>query len=77
MSVLLQGNLSNQDDLLKQMQYQERVKRLGREQTRRELALIREEESLYQQRVQGALTRPHPDNVHPRRLLGGRASGGL
>ena len=65
----LQENLSYQDDLLKQMDYQQKVKEVDVQQNKKELELNKEAERLYQQRVQAAISRPHPDKVHPRRLL--------
>ncbi len=59
------------------MDYQEQMKWSKREHARRELAVMEEEEAVYQQRVEAALARTHTDKVHPRRLLGQRALKGV
>ena len=43
---------------------------MEKEQAQMEIALHKEAEAYYQQKVQAALTRPHPDKMHPRRLSG-------
>ena len=67
-----QSNLVYQNNLLQQMDYQQKLKELEVVQSHRELELCKEAELAYQQRVQRALERPHPDKIHPRRLLSER-----
>ncbi len=45
------------------MDYQEQMKRSKREHARRELAVMEEEEAVYQQRVEAALARTHTDKT--------------
>lgn len=66
------SNLVYQNNLLQQMDYQQKLKELEVVQSHRELELCKEAELAYQQRVQRALERPHPDKIHPRRLLSER-----
>ena len=68
--VVLQAKLSYQDSLLQQISYQKTVRAMEKEQAQREIALHKEAEACYQQKVQAALTHPHPDKIHPRRLSG-------
>ena len=56
--------------MLQQMSYQKSVREMEKEQTRREIAIQKEAEACYQQKVQATLNRPHPDKTHPRRLSG-------
>lgn len=67
-----QSNMSHQSDLRDQMAYQQQ--RLCQEaaQTSRELSMAAEEESLYQERLQAALSQPLLDKTHPRRLMAAR-----
>ena len=58
-----------QSDLLKQMEFQKTLREFEAQQTRRELELQKEAETLHQARVSEALARPHPDKIHPKRLL--------
>ena len=53
------------------MEYQQRMRELAAEQVKKEIEINKEEERLYQLRLQQAKTRPHPDKVHPKRLLKG------
>ena len=51
------------------MEFQKYLKDFDAKQTKRELELQNEAETLYQMRVHEALARPHPDKIHPKRLL--------
>ena len=65
----LQANLAYQDHLLQQVDYLQTTRQLEKEQIRREIAMCKEAEKVYKQRVQDALARPNPDKIHPKRLL--------
>ena len=65
----VQDNVAYQSDLRQQMEFQRRLKETEAKHTRRELELQNEAEALHQMRVQEALARPHPDKVHPKRML--------
>lgn len=65
----MQDNITHQSHLRHQMDFQKRLKEFEGEQTRRELELQREAEELHQMRVKEALSKPHQDKIHPKRLL--------
>lgn len=66
---IIQDNASYQSDLLQQIEFQKHLKEFEAGEEQRELQLQKEAETLYQMRVQEALARPHPDKIHPKRLL--------
>ena len=67
--IIFQDNATYQSDLLQQMEFQKTLREFEAQQTRRELELQKEAETLHQARVSEALARPHPDKIHPKRLL--------
>ena len=54
---------------MQQVNYLQTTRQLEKEQIQREIAMCKEAEKVYKQRVQDALARPNPDKVHPKRLL--------
>ena len=67
--LFFQDATTYQRDLLQQMEFQTTLREFEAQQTRRELELQKEAETLHQARVSEALARPHPDKIHPKRLL--------
>ncbi len=67
--LFVQACLEYQKHLEQQLQYTQAVKRLEEEEIQRELAIGKQEEALYKQRVQNALANPNQDKLHPKRSL--------
>lgn len=61
--------VEHQNGLLRQINHQKRHREFEKQRERDEFENAKAVEKEYQQKLQNALSRPHPDNVHPKRLL--------